>query len=727
MLKVDDIRIVNGYTVHGDDPSPSTFYIFPQGPSFARGADGGIQLRFVQYEQLRIVDEDSFGGFVVFSTDLSIPPADEQAIRAQLQEEVNRRFAGREAPPVTIAPINWTGGSVQLLLSEGGALVERIHAAATPSLYGNNIACFALELSDIGTEVFKATLETGARSIITVVYQLEYFGKLPKMHAWGIWSATKAMSFQQDVHYDENAWGEDTYTETVHSSRYTSDVTQTGADFVDNPNLSAEENAKIQEEIRKGIERQLADAVARNVLAAIQEVDPNVKSLYDDQDFERIQRTITNTQVADVRVDWQESKTIEITKAPQGQLPTVASVKGADGQSLKWEDYYTKVSADEFFKVKRVTVRVNAPFDTLPIHSVVVTMTYPFGAVPKTDTLTFTEADQVLEFESLVTDGQRDVTYTYTVNYTNSSFTFTSPEFTEPGDEVIIKVDDLGVLALDVAADGVDFARVPRTQLTLRYAGSTPVVKTLNLSQAAPTAQVLEIIREARTVPIDYEVVYTLADGRDVTGRPGQVAVGQKVLSVSDPFSAPRTITFRALGDLSTQIESVSFDAIYTDPGNSYTQRTSVVLSAQMPFSQWSFPVFDDTAGSVTYTGFVSRKDGTTSPFGPTTTTESVITAGDVVEDWLEVTIQTQLVDWTKVKVLLVGLSYTDPDHDVRERKDFTFDAPTAAAPVWKVALKDPSRTTFSSTSTFFLLDGTRRVVGPQDETETTLFPQLPA
>lgn len=727
MLKVDDLRLVNGYTVHGDDVNPATFYIFPKGPAFARGDDGGIQLRFVEYEQLRISGEDTFGGFVVFSTDLAVPPADEAAIKAALQEEVNRRFAGREAPPVTIAPINWTGGSVQLLLSEGGALVEKIHAAATPSLYGNNIACFALELSDIGTSVFKATLESGARSIITVIYQLEYFGRLPKMRAWGTWDASKAMSFSQDVHYDENTWGEDTYTETVHSSRYSSDVTKTGADFVDNPNLSAEENAKIQDEIRKGIERQLADAVARNVLAAVQEIDPNVKSLYDDQDFEKIHRDITNSQVANVRVEWEETKAIEITKAPQGQLPTVASVKGADGQPLKWEDYYTKVSADEFFKVKRVAVRVNAPFDTLPIHSVVVKMTYPFGATPKTDTLTFTKADDVANFESLVTDGKRDVKYTYTVNYKNSAFTFTSEEFTEPGDEVIINVDDLGVLALDVAADGVDFARVPRTQLTLKYAGSTPLVKTLNLTKDAPTAQVLEIIREARSVPIDYEVLYTLEDGRDVHGKPGQVAVGQKVLSVSDPFSAPRTITFRALGNLTDVIESVSFDAVYTDPGNSYTQRKSVVLSAQMPFADWTFPVFDDTAGSVTYTGFVSRKDGTTTPFGPTTSTESVITAGEVVEDWLEVTVQTQLVDWTKVKVMLVALSYVDEANDVRERKDFTFDAPAATAPVWKIALKDPARTTYSSTTTFFLLDGTRKVVGPQDETDTTLFPALPA
>ena len=152
-------------------------------------------------------------------------------------------------------------------------------------------------------------------------------------------------------------------------------------------------------------------------------------------------------------------------------------------------------------------------------------------------------------------------------------------------------------------------------------------------------------------------------------GTPGQVAVGQKALSVADPFAAPRTITFRAVGYLATTIESVTFDAVYSDPQNSYTQRKTVVLTAAMPFHEWSFPVFDDTVGSVTYTGTIARKDGTSEAFGPTTTTASVIEGGDVIRDFLEVTIQTALIDWAKVKAVLVNLAYTDPDNDVVERK----------------------------------------------------------
>ncbi|ACQ78616.1 hypothetical protein Bcav_0352 [Beutenbergia cavernae DSM 12333] len=727
MLEVDDIRLVDGYTVHGDDTSDSTFYIFPNGPAFARTPDGGLQLRFIEYEQLRLEGEDTFGGFVVFSADLAIPAETEAAIKAKLQEEVTRKYAGREAPQVTLAPINWAKGSVTLLLEDGGALVEKKHGAAIPSLYNTNVACFALELTDIGTAVFKNTLSTGANSAITVIYNLEYFGRLPKMHAWGEWHAEKFYSFFQSVDYEENTWSEDSYTEVVESSRYNSEVQTIGGDFVDNPNLTAEENAKIQSEIRTAIQSMLAEQVERNLLTAAAEVDPNVKSLYDEQDFENIQRTISSTQIANVRVDLTESKATLISKHPQGQLPSITTLKDAEGNALKWEDYYTKISADEFFKDKRVNVRVNAPFENLPIHTVAVSMTYPFGPQPKTDSETFTSADDVWEFESLVHDGKRDVTYTYTVNYENSAFSFTSEEFTESGDEVVINVDDLGVLSVDIAADGIDFARVPRTSVELRYDGATPVVKTLNLTAEAPNAQVREVIKEARTTPVTYKVTYSLDDGRDVTGTPGTIDVGQTTLSVRDPFGAPRTITFRALGDLANEIASVTIDATYTDPGNDYTQKKTAVLSADMPFLEWAFPVFDDTAGSVTYSGFISRKDGTTEPFGPTTTTDSIIAVGEIVADKLDVTIMTNLVDWTKVKVVLVALAYLDETNAVRERKDFTFDAPAATPPVWTIPLKDPAKTDFTSTITFFLMDGTRKVVGPTTETGTTIFPELPA
>ena len=728
MLKLMDVRMIGGLQVHADSADATLFYVFPKGPNFAGlGDEGGVQLRFIEYEQLRVKGDDTFGGFVVFATDLAVPAADQQVVLDGLAAEFAQRHPGAEVPQFKLSAPQWTKGSVSIGLQENGALVESIGKAASPSLYGTNIACFALELTDIGTPVMKSALSEGAKSIVYVTYDLEFLAELPPNSASGVWHAEKFYSFAQDIDTEDNFWSEDSYTETINSSRYNSEVIEITGTRIDNPNLTPQENEEVSKNLTLAVQQMLATMVERNLITAMADVDPNTKALQEDQDIEDIKRNISSTQIADVRVNFTETRSIVMKRSPQGMLPAVTAIKGPDGQPLKWQDYYSKISADDFFRDKRVIVRVNADFEKLPIFSVVVAMTYPHSNPPKTDKMTFTKADDVHEFESLVTDGKRDVTYTYTVNYENSAFTFTSAPKTEDGDEVTVGVDDLGVLAIDIAADGIDFAQVPRAQLHLSYAGAgAPIDKTLNLTATSNVFEVREIIQQARNAPVDYTVLYSLADGREVKGKPGQIPVGAKALTISDPFSAPKTVTFSATGNL-TDGTSVVLEATYNDQANGYVQKTSFQLSSAKPAFQWSFPAIDDTAGSVIYSGFISRPDGTTEEIPETTTTKSLVAvkAGAPNLEELAVTVDPALLDWTKLKVVLVSLTHTGSNGAV-QRKDFTFKDPTATAGAWTIQLADPADSGFSVTTSFFLLDGTRKVVGPVDETSMTIFPELP-
>jgi len=601
--------------------------------------------------------------------------------------------------------------------------VEKISKAASPSLYGDNIACFALELTDIGTAVFKSALSQGAMSIITVVYELQFLAELPPNTATGTWHASKVYSYVQTIDTEDNFWSEDSYNETISSSRYNSECLTITGTQVDNPNLTPQENAELSANLTQSVQQALAAMVERNLLKAMEDVNPDVKALHEGQDIEDIRRSISSTQIADLSVSFTETRAIAMTKSPQDQLPTITSLKGPDGQALRWDDYYSKVSADDFFRDKRVTVRVNADFDKLPIFSVVVNMTYPHSTPPKTDQMTFTKADDVGQFESLVVGGRRDISYTYTVNYENTAFTFTSDPLTEDGDEVTVNVDDLGILALDVVADGIDFTAVPRAQVHLSYPGpGNPVDKTFSLTAAANSQQIREIIQKARTAPVDYDVTYTLADGREVKGKPGQIPVGAKSLSISDPFSAPRSVTFH--GNLAGTT-SILLEATYRDEANSYTQKTTVMLSAEKPSFSWIFPAIDDTAGSVTYSGIITRANGTEEPIEETTTTRSLISVGKAANERV-VTVEPVLLDWTKLKVVLVSLTHPGPDGTVL-KKEFTFKDPTAVAGQWTIPLATGAESKLQSTVTYFLLDGTRRTVGPTDETADTVFPELPA
>lgn len=727
MMQLDNVRQLLGFQVHGDHQNDHTFYVYPNRPTFARMDSGGLALRFVEYGQLREDGGKKFGGFVAFDAELTVPDDALAKITAELQKEVDAKYKNRGVPPpkVQIAPILWTGGTVELLLSEGGALVEKVRGAGKPSLYGRNVASFMMELSELGTAIFKETLSTGSASAVTVVYKLDHYIRLPEMSAWGTWNASEFYSFFQDINTEDNFWSEDSYTEVVSSSRYKNDVTKTHFEFTQAPNLSPEENAKLEGDVRALINKQLEAAVQRNLLKEIAEVDPNVKALQEGQDIEDIRRTINKSQIANVRVEWSEAKTIITNKAPQGQLPTVTSLKGADGKPVKWEDYYSKLSVDEFLKTVQVNMRVNASFADLPIHSVEVKISYPHGPNAKTQEFTFTSPDAVAKFECFVHQGIRKFKYAYTVNYKGSAFVFRSPEVETDDTNLTINVDDLGILALDIAPGDINFGQVDRAQITVSYAGGArPFEAKFNMTKASNTFSVRQVIEQRRTGPVQVQVVYQMVDGREIKGPVREQTANQ--LYIDDPFSAMKTISFRAVGDLVNEVDSITVDAVYEDAGNNYRQRVNKNLNKDNPADDWTFPVIDDALGEVRYTATVLFKDGKMKELPETVAKRSTITLGSGTVEFLTVSVVPDLMDWDKAKLVNVALGYEDAANGVTSRTELRFKAGDTEKS-WKVALKDAAKTEYEATTTYFLKDGSKKVVGPTRQSDLSLFLEVPA
>ncbi len=728
MLQLDNVRQMHGYTVHGDHPSDHTFYIYPNAPTFARMENGGLAMRFVEYGQLREDGGKKFGGFVAFDAELSVPEDIQKKIATDLQKEVDKKYkdAGKTPPKVVISPISWTDGTVELLLKEGGALIETIRGAGAPSLYGKNIASFMIELSELGTAIFKETLSKGTASAVQVVYKLNHYVRLPEMSAWGTWNASEFYSFFQDINTEDNFWCEDSYTEVVSSSRYKNDVTKTHFEFVQTPNLKPEENAKLEADIRSLINKQLEAAVQRNMLKEIVEVDPNTKELREGQDIEDIKRTVNKSQIANVRVEWSEAKTIIMNKNPQGMLPTVTSMKGGDNKPLKWEDYYSKISVDEFLKTLQVNMRVNADFTNLPIDSVEVKISYPHGPNAKTKEFTFTKSDDVAKFEAFVHNSIRKFKYSYTVNYKGSNFVYQSEPVETDDTNLTINVDDLGILALDIAPGDINFGQVDRAQITLRYAGGDrPFEATFNMTKDSTTCTVRQIVTKPVTGPGEYQIVYQLADGREIKGPKREQTA--KELYVDDPFSAIKTIGFRATGDLENEIKTITVECTYVDAANNYRQKATRNLSADNPSEDWSFPVIDDAVGEVTYNATIMFQNGTMKELPETPAKRSTITIGSGTVDFLEVSVVPDLLDWDAVKLVNVALKYEDSANGVNERIALRFKSGDEEK-AWKVALKDQAKIEYEATITYFLVDGGRKVVvGPTKQSELSVFLEVPA
>jgi len=99
---------------------------------------------------------------------------------------------------------------------------------------------------------------------------------------------------------------------------------------------------------------------------------------------------------------------------------------------------------------------------------------------------------------------------------------------------------------------------------------------------------------------------------------------------------------------------------------------------------------------------------------------------GSGTVDFLDIAVVPDLVDWTKVKLVNVALAYEDAANGVADRTELRLKQGDAEKK-WRVAQKDLTKTSYTSTITYFGTDGSRKVVGPTSETALSIFLELPA
>jgi hypothetical protein len=728
MLQIDKIQQIQDVTVYGDDRSGFTFYAVPQTPRF-RLEDGKPVFKFIKYRELRRVGDDLFGGVCAFDTEFVVAPDKLAAVRAELQNQVNTAFQqrGQQAPQVVLGPLTYTGGTAQLNIGEGGTLVQKVRGAGKPSLFGNNVATFWVELTKEGATVFEQALQ-GQGGFVSVVYDLMIWAKLPPVTARGWWNASKFYSFIQTIDTEHNFWSEDSYEESIRETMFSNEVMGTEFHFVGNPGMSADDQRKLEAEIRAAITRQLEDGVERNMLKELEKVDPDTKSLREDQGIEDIKRKVSKTQVASVNVSFKQHSVIEWNIVPQGLLPNITTMKGPDGKPFAWEDYALEVDLnDPFFQTLEVSVRVNADFANLPIFNVETKLRYPFGPNPSVEEFVFTKPDDVGKFRTFVADNKRTYTYVYQVNYRGASRAFTSEERTTDDRQLTINVDDLGILVVDIEPGDINFDQVRQAQLKVRYEdqGVAPIERQFTMTPANTSFQIREVIFKPRTAPIKYDVKYFMTDGREFEVKGKEQDAPQ--LYVNDPFSATKTIGLRAVGDLNARIQTIMVDLVYRDAANdNYTQTTSVALSKSNPFFDWSFPVIDENAGETRYSGTIQYVDGTIQDIPEQVATRPTIQLGDVVADRLEVVVVPDLIDFTLVRLVNVSLRYTDAANQIDVRKDLIFKAGEPMA-TWVVDLRDRLARDYRWSARFFMADGSRKELVDQPSEGDTVILEVPS
>ena len=742
MLKIDRQQTIEGVTVYGDDERPQLFYLLPSNLSFRIDDNGKPVFKFVKY-RFPIDREDGRkgGGFVFFDVALEVPAAKEQKIRQQLQAGLDALYQsqplppllapllggwggrGGQTPPVELGSITFTRGTCDFLLSDtSGALIQKVTGAGKPSLYGKNVAAFAMELTPEGATLFEQTMQGQGVGGVAVAYDLWMWARMPAIEGRAWFHGHEFYAFTQSITIDYSLCGDDEYVESIREQAYSSETM--GVEL--NPGFAipgdAEGTRKIVDSVRSSLQKGLETAVARKALKPIDPVAADKREL-PEGDFEKVTRDFSTTKDVHYEQTYSETSVIEWNVAPRGNVPNITSMAGPDGKPFLWKDYAIEVDLnDPFFRQINVTLGVNADFAALPIHSVEVHLEYKSGATHQIGEYAFTDPAKVERFASYTEGDVQDYEWWYEVNYKGEAQTFKSEPKRTDERVLTVNVDDLGILHVDVEAGDIDFAQVGSVQIAFEYeAASGKVERQFTLTKDARASGVKEVIFEPRLRPYRWKPKFFMVDGTEQEGEWSD-GFSDKVF-VNDPFGVTKTVALRAAGDLVGEIDQIFLDLKYAD--GAFERTTSVALSATTPFFDWRFSVPGEGKGTVTYSGQIRRKNGTIEPIEPTTAESMTILVGEILADRMTVAVVPSLLDFATVKLARVALRYSDPAKP--QAKDFLFSAADPAPKDWDVELTDPAKRDYTWQATYFGHNGDQVTMDPVSSTEPTVILQPPA
>jgi hypothetical protein len=728
MLQIDNVRQIAGVTIYGDDEQFNMYYMLPNAPRYRRNADGTLAFRFMTYRTA--VDRPGgrkAGGFALFDVEFVVDdllmPQITQALTDEVTQEANRRGVS-PVPQLLFSTPTYTRGETKLFVAgSDGLFVEKLNNPGKPSLFGNNVATFALELTEDGATFFEQAMQ-GAGGAVSVVYDLWFWARLPPIVVDAYWNASKFYSFYQEIDVDWNLWAEDDYRETVREMMISSESEVINFDW------GGVTDEKIRGPIRDWTQRSLEEAVERNMIDAIAPVPDDQRKAPDG--IEDVTRDITSTKIASVSIHYREAQTVEWNLAPQGILQNITALKDAGGANLKWEDYSSLIDLDnEFFRQLRVDTYVNADFANLPIHSVEVKVLYDGRPMPNMapdepeGEVILNSPDDVGKFATYVENDNWKYKYSYQINYRGQSRTYQSPEIETNEGNLTIGVDDVGILNINVSAGDLNWDEIDRALVTFHYedADVDTVDEQFQLTAASATHEIQKVIFQPMRKNYRYKVKYFMKGGREFEGP--ETEGRSQDLFINDVFGARKTVSVRGIGDFTTRIQTVFVDLEYVDSTNSYSLSRSQALSAASSFFDWVFPVIDPNAGEVTYKATVSYKDGTSEDIPKTVAQSDTILLPPAAEAFLEVQVVPDLLDWQQVRLARVAMSYEDPDQAIAETKDFIFSPTKHDIQTWRVPLKNKELDDYTYEAAYFLNQGLQKNVGPKLTDDRTLILDL--
>lgn len=727
MLRIDRVELIEGVSCYADESEFATYYLVPNQPRIRLDEKGRPVFKFIKYRYpADFVGDKKGGGFAIFDVEFVVPDEVLKKVQPVLQDRVKKRWQDMKrdpqtCPKVKIGPITYTRGTSHILLSEGNQLVEKVNNAGKPSLYGNNVSAFNVELGQHGATLFESALQ-GKGGFVSVVYELFFWAKMPPITGRIWFDSRKFYSFyqHQDVDWEWWFWHDDSKVTTTAEMLTQSESGGVYFDFafaLPDPKLDKE----LKDTIRNWGWKLFQDTLQKK-MAEIQPVPADKQE--PEGGWSSYTKNVFKSSSFHFNYDIRESQAIEWNINPQGTLPNITNIQG-----VKWADYASVVDLnDPFFQQVQVTLQVNADFKQLPIYSVDADVKYANKNMPvfQDAPLSFKSADDSRRCMANLEGNNRKYKFGYIVNYVGESRRLEVPPKDDDKSIQTINVGDLGIFTLAIEAGDINFDQVQEAQVTIQYqeAGMEKVVEGRFLIDSEHRAhRMQEVTFVPQKTPYKYRVKYLMVEGKEFEG--DWKEANSPTVFIDDPFSAQKTIAIRALGDLDAAVDTIFVDVKYIDEANGYVVTKSFALGKDTPFVDWVLPVISETAGRVIYSGTIKYRDTTVEAIPETVATDKTILVGPKAADLLEISVETFGCDFERLLGVVVHIQYEESpgviqSKDVRFNKDGSYAA--------KFEMKDKARSNYKWKADFFLKDHTSRTTPDWvNETTLTIVPMLPA
>lgn len=105
--------------------------------------------------------------------------------------------------------------------------------------------------------------------------------------------------------------------------------------------------------------------------------------------------------------------------------------------------------------------------------------------------------------------------------------------------------------------------------------------------------------------------------------------------------------------------------------------------------------------------------------------TKRGMSEGQEVQEFLEVQVMPDLIDFDKVKHAEISLRYADPVNGIDAKRDVILVANAKDPVKWTVELKDRAKVAYQWQATFFMADGSTSQTPVMSSEEPTVIPQL--